>query len=91
MATPLPQAQSPQPEQQKPQTPRTVLSAKVVDLVLVKYTDEFNQQQVQLGVVGDNTVHLLESRQLGISRGTTPQGVASPWLKDGVFKLLGRK
>lgn len=71
--------------------PRTVLSAKVVDLVLVKYTDENNQQQVQLGVVGDNTIHLLESRQLGVSRGTTPQGVASQWLKDGVFKLLGRK
>lgn len=71
--------------------PRTVLGAKVVELVLVTYRDEYNQQQVQLGVLGENTIHLLESRQLGISKSTTPQGVATAWLKEGVFKALGRK
>lgn len=71
--------------------PRTVIGAKVVELVLVTYRDEYNQQQVQLGVLGENTIHLLESRQLGISKSTTPQGVATQWLKDGVFKALGRK
>lgn len=71
--------------------PKTVTAAKVVELALVTYQDDSNQQQVQLAVVGDNTVHLLESRQLGISRTTTPQGIASEWLKDGIFKALGRK
>lgn len=71
--------------------PRTVTAAKVVDLVLVTYQDEYNQQQVQLGVMGENTIHLLESRQLGVSKSTTPQGVASQWLRDGVFKMLGRE
>jgi hypothetical protein len=58
---------------------------------MVRYQDEYNQQQVQLGVMGDNEIHLLESRQLGFSKSTTPQGVASKWLRDGVFKILGRE
>lgn len=80
-----------QQNQKIPETPRTVIAAKKVDLVLVTYLDEYNQQQSQLAVVGENTVHLLESRRLGMSVNTTPQGIATQWLRDGVFKALGRK
>ncbi len=68
-----------------------MLAAKRVELVLVTYLDENNQKQVQLAIVGDNTVHMLESRKFGISKNTTPQGVAGEWLKNGIFKTLGRK
>ena len=70
--------------------PRTVLGAKIVEVALVTYLDERGQQQTQLAVVGDNNVHLLESRQFGISKNTTPQGVASEWLTKGIFEKLGR-
>lgn len=83
------------PEEMKPQSPRpnprTVIGAKAVEIALVTYTDEAGQQFTQLAVVGDNNVHLIEGRVLGISRTATPQGVASDWLRDGVFKKLGRK
>lgn len=71
--------------------PRTVLGAKSVELTLITYTDEYNVQQCQLAVVGDNTVHLLEARAMGISKNTTPVGTAGTWLRDGIFKALGRK
>lgn len=89
MAQPLmPQSQ----EDQKPRPPpRKVVAVKGVDLVLVTYTDEAGQQITQLAVVGDNQVHLLEGRALGFARTTTPQGVANPWLRDGIFEKLGRK
>ena len=76
--------------QPQPNGPRTVLGAKVVEFALVTYMDESNQQQTQLAIVGDNHVHLIESRGLGISKSTTPQGVASDWLVKGVFEKLGR-
>lgn len=55
------------------------------------YLDESNTQQVQLCIVGDNTVHLLEGRVMGLSKNTTPQGTASEWLREGINKALGRK
>lgn len=70
--------------------PRTVLGAKLVKLALVTYLDERGEQQTQLAIVGENNVHLLESRQFGISRSTNPQGVATEWLSNGVFEKLGK-
>lgn len=70
---------------------KRVVAAKVVELALVTYIDEYNVQQVQLAVVGDNQVHLLESRGLGLSKNTTPQGTASEWLRKGLFEALGKK
>ena len=64
---------------------------KKVDLALVSYVDEYSVQQTQLAVVGDNTVHLLEGRSVGISKNTTPQGTASEWLATGILKALGKK
>jgi hypothetical protein len=89
MATPL-QTKTPQQAQQE-DGPRTVLGAKKVELALVTYLDEFNVQQVQLAVVGENNVHLIEGRQFGLTKNTTPQGSASEWLREGIFKALGRK
>lgn len=89
MATPLQHIKpNGQPTEDRP---RTVLAAKSVDLALITYIDDRGQQQTQLGVVGDNNVHLLESRVLGISKSTTPQGVASEWLSKGVFEKMGKK
>ncbi len=68
--------------------PRTVLAAKKVDVALVSYVDEAGHTKTQLAVVGDNTVHLIESRTLGISKETTPQGTASEWLKKGVLEKI---
>lgn len=67
-----------------------MIGAKKVDLVLVTYRDEYNTTQSQLAVVGENNIHLLESRSLGLSKNTTPQGTASQWLRDGIFAALGR-
>ena len=67
-----------------------MLGAKLVDFALITYLDEQNQQVTQLAVVGDNHVHLVESRSLGVSKSTTPQGVASDWIVKGVFEKLGK-
>lgn len=71
--------------------PQTVASAKEVRLAVVSYADEYGVQQTQLAVVGDNHVHMLEGRSMGFSKNTTPQGQAKEWLRDGIFKALGRK
>lgn len=71
--------------------PQTVASAKEVSLAIVTYADEYGVQQTQLAVVGDNNVHMLEGRAMGFSKNTTPQGQAKEWLKNGIFKALGRK
>lgn len=60
-------------------------------LALVEYVDESNQIVTQLAIVGEKNVHLLESRTLGISKNTTPNGRASSWLADGIRDLLGEK
>ncbi len=75
---------------QQPQV-RVVLEAKVVKLVMVSYIDPSNQKIVGLAVVGDNQVHMLESRTLGFSKNSTPQGPASEWLRDGIFEKLAEK
>lgn len=71
--------------------PKTVLSAKRVELVLVSYADETGIIRTQLAIAGDNNVQLIDSRPMGISKDSTPQGLASTWIRDGVFSLLGRK
>jgi len=71
--------------------PRTVIAAKPVELVLVNYIDETGTAQTQLGVVGDNTVHLIDARTVGMSTTPSPQGKAVPWLRDGILSKLGRK
>ena len=78
--------------QQQPQMqqPRTVTAVQPVNLVLVSYVDERGLPVTQLAVVGENNVNLLESRGLGFSKTTTPQGSATKWLVDGVMKLLKR-
>lgn len=70
--------------------PQTVVAVKPVELVLVSFTDEENKLVTTLGVVGDNNVHILEGRTFGFSHLTTRQGPASNWLRDGIFKALGR-
>ncbi len=71
-------------------TPNRVLAVKEVTLALVTYIDNEGTQQTQLAVVGDNSVHLLSGKNLGISE-TRAQGKATDWLVDGIFKKLGRK
>lgn len=67
-----------------------MVAVKPVDLVLVSYRDAYNVERTQLGIVGENSVHLLEGRSMGFSSTTTPTGRAMNWLRDGVFKMLGR-
>lgn len=71
--------------------PRTVQSAKLVELALLTFTDEAGQQHTTLGLVGDNTVRLLDARAIGITKSATPIGNANEWLKKGIFDLLARK
>lgn len=68
--------------------PKRVIAAKVVDLVLMTYVDERGIERTQLALAGDTKVHLLESRALGISSGTTPQGAAPSWLAQGVLEKI---
>jgi hypothetical protein len=68
--------------------PRTVLGAKRVEIALVTYTDETNTPQTQLAIIGENNVHLLEGRAMGLSKVTTPQGNASSWLRDAIMAKL---
>lgn len=88
MEIPLPFAKKKLPEDTRP---KTVLGVQPVQLALVSYVDDSNQLVVQLAVVGDNNVHMIESRALGLSKSTTPQGQATKWLRDGIFNLLGKK
>jgi hypothetical protein len=69
-------------------TPRTVLSAKVVNLALVSFVDEKGRQITQLAIVGENNVHLLDSKEMGFRKETTPSGLATEWLKKGIFEKL---
>jgi hypothetical protein len=72
-------------------TPRTVLGVQPVTLALVNYIDESAQSVTQLAIIGENTVHLLESRALGFTKNSTPFGRATKWLFDGVKGILGAK
>ena len=77
------------PSQAKTSTlPQSLLAAKRVELAILTYTDERNQQITQLAVVGNNTVHLIDAQIVGMSRYRTPQGVANQWLADKVLKAL---
>ena len=79
---------NPLKKNQTPSEPRTVLSAQPVELVLITYADESNQLVTQFGVVGEKNVHLLESRSLGVSRNSTPQGQASRHDRHPVHRKL---
>lgn len=77
--------------EQEENQPRTVVSAKVVEVALIKYRDEDGREVTTLGVVGDSNIHLFDAQTMGISRAPTPTGPANSWLRDGVFAKLGRK
>jgi hypothetical protein len=80
------------PFNQKDQTsPREVQGAKRVEIALVVFTDESNQQHCTLAVVGDKKVHLMEGRGLGFSKNTTPSGQAAAWLAQAIFDKLDAK
>ena len=72
-------------------TPRTVEAAKLVELALISYVDDYGRKTTQLVLLGDNNVQLLDMKALGLNKDKTLVGLAADWLKDGVFKLLGRK
>ena len=72
-------------------TPRTVQSAKLVDLAIVSYTDNDGTQHSQLFVIGDKTVIMLDGRSLGYSTRPEPSGIAGRWLRDEVLKALGKE
>jgi hypothetical protein len=85
-------AQQPNQQPQMVETePRTVIAAKGVDLVLVRYKDDSGREITQLAIMGDSTVHLLDSREIGFGRAQTPSGQANEWLRKGIFAKLGRK
>jgi hypothetical protein len=68
-----------------------VVAVKGVDLVLVSYLNEEGRKVTTFAAVGDNSVHLFDAKAMGLSRIPNPSGPANTWLRDGVFKLLGRK
>lgn len=68
--------------------PKTVIAVQPVTMALVQYTDDSGREISQLALVGDNNVHLLESRELGLSQERTPQGRANSWLSEGVFTKI---
>ena len=57
-------------------------------MALVSYVDESGQTVTQLAVVGEQNVNLLESRALGVTKTSTPQGRASKWLTDGILAMV---
>jgi hypothetical protein len=52
------------PEQTVGAAPRTVLSAKIVELAIVSYTDVEGMERTQLCVIGDKTVLMLDRSRL---------------------------
>lgn len=57
-------------------------------LAMISYVSPTNEEVTQLAVVGENTVFLLESRDLGFAKNTTPRGSAAKWLADAVLKQI---
>lgn len=74
-----------------PEKARTVVGAKAVELAFVTYVDDHGNTMSQLAVVGDKTLHLLDNRTVGMGSERTPSGRATEWLREGVFKALGKK
>jgi hypothetical protein len=70
--------------------PRTVISAKRVELALIEYKDNDGVDKTQLAVVGDHTCVLVDGRPFGLSTKAEHIGVGSKWLRDGVFTILGK-
>lgn len=65
------------------------MGVKEVSLSLISYIDDEGLSQTQLAIIGDNNVHLLSGRAMGISD-TTNQGQATKWLRDAIFEKLGK-
>ena len=63
-------------------------AVKRVDVAILTFTDETNQQHCTLAIVGDKHVHLLEGRELGLSKNTTPKGRGAQWLAQAIFDKL---
>jgi hypothetical protein len=70
--------------------PRTVISAKKVEMALIEYKDNDGIVKTQLAVIGDQSVLLADGRSFGLTVKADPTGVGSKWLRDGVFKVLGK-
>lgn len=77
-----------QTQDQVRQPPKTVISAKRVEIALVSYMDETGRQVTQLALVGENNIHMLDNKEIGFLKDPSPRGLASPWLRDGVLEKL---
>lgn len=72
--------------------PKTVRSVRPVDMVLVSYVDQNGVEVNQFAFAGDNTVLLIDRKEMGIaSQERTPSGYATGWLREGILKAMGRK
>ena len=76
------------PEVMAPNQPNKLLSVTKADLAFVVYTGPAGEEIRQLAIVGQNTVILLNHRQLGIGEISTPSGLATSWLKDGILSSV---
>jgi hypothetical protein len=67
------------------------VGVKRVELVLVEYTDQEGLKRTQLGLAGDRNLTMLKGQPLGLTNDRTePTGFAPKWLRDAVFKTLGK-
>jgi hypothetical protein len=89
MPAPKPNQVMPQVAVQMAEEAKTKVEAKLVKLALVKYRQPGDREDtIQLAVIGDNNIHLLNSRPLGFSDLASPQGTATKWLADAIFAAL---
>lgn len=66
------------------------VDAALVEVALVTYKDEFNQDVTQFALIGKNNVHLLNGQALGTSPNRQRSGPAAKPLRNAIFKALGR-
>ena len=63
-----------------------------MDLALVSYVDQNGNEVTQFAIVGDNTVVLIDRKEMGIAgQERTPSGFATGWLRDGILVKMGRQ
>lgn len=66
------------------------VDAALVEVALVTYKNEFNQNVQQFALIGRNTVHLLNGQALGTSPNRERSGPAARPLRNAIFQALGR-
>jgi hypothetical protein len=76
-------------EAERPRTPKTLLSAKRVDLRILNYNDADGREHTQLAVIGDNNVLLLDGKATGLDPRDGAK-LAERWLKDQIDKATGK-